>query len=264
MFTKGSRYRNLPESVFLNAKGERFLGKDVRLIPLPENRVMHTVLDGDRLDLLAYKYYGDTTRWWQISDANPDGHFPVDLLDARPTVEELFVLTHQDFNRRFGRLITALKNIGTVRNGLISYFESSAPFESLEIVEPNFLSETIFLIYAPARRAQVLAAIQTENFNYLNSFSFAQASPNIAESFTIDDPEAKRHWEQLLDSLIQTPGVLEVRSWLTEATLKLDYNSNMVQRESLLSLMKKNGFGVDAVPSSRIGKMINIPANQIA
>ena len=26
--------------------------------------------DGDRLDSLAYKYYGDTTLWWIISKAN--------------------------------------------------------------------------------------------------------------------------------------------------------------------------------------------------
>lgn len=26
----------------------------------------------DRLDLLAYQYYGDSTLWWIISQANPD------------------------------------------------------------------------------------------------------------------------------------------------------------------------------------------------
>ena len=33
--------------------------------------------DGDRLDTLAYKYYGDTTLWWVIARAN--GEFNGDL-----------------------------------------------------------------------------------------------------------------------------------------------------------------------------------------
>ena len=32
----------------------------------------HQVSEGDRLDNLAYQYYGDPTVWWRIADANPD------------------------------------------------------------------------------------------------------------------------------------------------------------------------------------------------
>ena len=65
----------------------------------------HTVNGGDRLDLLAYKYYGDTTKWWQICDANPDWHFPLDLLDLTPLVEQVLLLTHADFAVRYDQLI---------------------------------------------------------------------------------------------------------------------------------------------------------------
>ena len=262
MFTKGSRYRNLSESAFLNAKGERLRGKDLRLIRVPESRVLHTVTGGDRLDLLAYKYYGDTTKWWQISDANPEWSFPVDLLDETPIVEELFTLTHPGFELRYAQLITALKNLGTVRNDSIGYFESKEPFESLKPVEPSFLAETVLVIYPPASRPQVLLAIQTQGFQRLDSFSFPQG-PNIAESFTIDDPEAKRGWHSLVDSLSKTAGILDVQSSLTEATLTLVYNSSVVSRESLSGLTAANGFIVTAVPSSRIGRKIKIPPNQI-
>jgi hypothetical protein len=108
----------------------------------------------------------------------------------------------------------------------------------------------------------VLLAIQSQGFHRLNSFNFPQGA-NIAESFTIDDLEAKRGWHLLVDSLSQTPGILEVQSVLAEATLTLIYNSSMVARESLSSLMEKNGFIVTAVPSSRVGKKIKIPPNQI-
>src|SRR6266542_2938191 len=70
MFAKGSRYRNLPESSPVDADGERKRGKQLRLIAQPESQFLHAVQEKDRLDLLAYKYYGDPTRWWQIADAN--------------------------------------------------------------------------------------------------------------------------------------------------------------------------------------------------
>ena len=34
--------------------------------------VSHMVTDRDRLDNLAYQYYGDPTQWWQIAQANPE------------------------------------------------------------------------------------------------------------------------------------------------------------------------------------------------
>ena len=48
-----------------------------------ENDIYHTVRDSDRLDLLAYKYYGglieDSSKfWWIIADVN-NAEFPLDL-----------------------------------------------------------------------------------------------------------------------------------------------------------------------------------------
>lgn len=42
-----------------------------RQISLPEGMVEHVVGIEDRLDLLAYQYYGDARLWWHILDANP-------------------------------------------------------------------------------------------------------------------------------------------------------------------------------------------------
>lgn len=41
-------------------------------IPLSENDVLIYTIRGDRLDNLAYQFYGDTTLWWILSVANPD------------------------------------------------------------------------------------------------------------------------------------------------------------------------------------------------
>jgi copper chaperone CopZ len=268
MFSKGSRYRNLTESVFLNAKAERLLGKHLRLIRRPESNVLHTVTSGDRLDLLAYKYYGDTTKWWQISDANPVSPFPTDLLDQAPLVDELFVLSHPGFQLRYADLITELKNIGAVRNNLISYFDlhehsnSPQPFESLELVEPSFLEETVLVVFTRADRPLVLAAIQDNGFHRLSSFGFPQGA-NLAEAFTIDDLSAKEDWNELIAALRETPGVVQVQSTLTEATLAVNYNSSLLERDSLTGLIKVKGFTFKATQSSRVGRKILVPPNQI-
>jgi nucleoid-associated protein YgaU len=34
----------------------------------------------DRLDTLAYRFYGDSTLWWMIADANPEILFPEPLV----------------------------------------------------------------------------------------------------------------------------------------------------------------------------------------
>jgi hypothetical protein len=41
-------------------------------IPLSENDVLLYTIRGDRLDNLAYQFYGDSTLWWVLSVANPD------------------------------------------------------------------------------------------------------------------------------------------------------------------------------------------------
>lgn len=268
MFNKGSRYVNLSESVFLTAKGERLRGKDLRLIRLPESVVLHTVAGGDRLDLLAYKYYGDTTKWWQISDANPETPFPTDLLDTGPISEELFTLTHAGFAVRYANLITALENIGTVTNDRISYFDlqnnpnSKNPFEFLQSVAPSFLEDTILVVFTPADRGLVLSAIQNHGFHRLSSFSFPDGA-KLAEAFTIDDVEAKESWNELVATLRETPGVLEVHSLPLETTLRVSYNRSMLDPESLASLIKTKGFVFERTQFDRVGQKIRVPPNQI-
>lgn len=71
-----SRYRDC----ILYQDGEiQFFGARRRLdaTPQPDDR-FHLVVDGDRVDLLAYKYLGDPTLWWVICDVN-DLAFPLDL-----------------------------------------------------------------------------------------------------------------------------------------------------------------------------------------
>lgn len=265
MFSKGSRYRNLDETVFLDAKGERSRGKALRRQKRngsSENQFLHTVLSGDRLDLLAYKYYSDTKRWWLIGDGNPEWPFPLDLLDPSPIVEEVFTLAHIDFEKRYSDLVIVLRSIGEVRSDSISFFGPNEPaFETTQTVRPSFLEETILVVYPPNRRSQVLSAIQAQGFHRLHSFGFPQ-NAQFAESFTIDDPAAKLSWQVLLEALRAMPGVVEVQAELTEATVNIVYNTAVTPREALSNLIGSQGFDFSAASNSRVGKKIRIPPNQ--
>jgi hypothetical protein len=249
MFSKGSRYRNLPESTPVNAEGERLRGKDLRLIPPTLGRFLHAVREGDRLGLLAFKYYGDATKWWQISDANPETAFPLDLLDGRPLVEERLVLTPVDFNTRFTDLLTALNALGAVQNAV-----------------QDFLESTVLLVYDPTvtARQQILNQIQVKGFHFLRAFAWTIAT-DTAEAFTFDDLAVKENWQKLVDGLAAMPGVPQVQSILTTATLHLAYNSAMVNRGAILSKIQTAGFALmpESAAFSRSGAKIIVPPNQI-
>ncbi len=80
MFFKGSRYKDISNYTAIDASGRASQTKSLRWIPNTPGTFIHTVKEGDRLDLLAFKYYGTPTKWWLICDANPDTIFPTDLL----------------------------------------------------------------------------------------------------------------------------------------------------------------------------------------
>ncbi len=58
---------------------QEFIGARQRIdtTPRPDD-VFHTVVGGDRIDLLAYRYLGRADLWWVICDYN-DVFFPLEL-----------------------------------------------------------------------------------------------------------------------------------------------------------------------------------------
>jgi hypothetical protein len=78
-----SRYR---DCVVYQDGDTRFFGARPRLdtTPQPDDR-FHVATDGDRIDVLAYCYFGDATLWWLIADWN-DIAFPLDLPPSGTTL----------------------------------------------------------------------------------------------------------------------------------------------------------------------------------
>lgn len=261
MFTRGSRYRNLPESSPVDAAGERLRGKDLREIPPPLDwPFRHTVREGERLDLLAFKYYGEPTKWWQIADANPQEAFPLDLLDRSPVIKERFVLRCLDFESRFRSLVLSLPILGQVSTPVETSFDGSKP------VEPSFLQTTIIVTYAPSpsTHQSIVDSIELPaiGFHFLRAFEWP-APPNTAEAFTFDDRVTRDRWRTLVATLTSR-GVLELQSRIAESTLDLTYNSAITSRESILTLMNSLGFTLQPATTAftSVGSRIVIPPHQ--
>jgi nucleoid-associated protein YgaU len=70
MFTKQSRYHQVPEDFVTDAAGRRIPYKLLRLISSGRSVQAHRVAIGDRLDLIAFHYLNDPEQFWRICDAN--------------------------------------------------------------------------------------------------------------------------------------------------------------------------------------------------
>ena len=66
-----NRYQNI--SIIKNSQGVSYY-RDNKYpeIPLSINDIYIVASEGDRFDMLANQYYGDSSLWWIISIANPD------------------------------------------------------------------------------------------------------------------------------------------------------------------------------------------------
>ena len=66
-----NRYQNTP--VIKSPTGKRMYATSrYPEIPLTENDVYVYTSQGDRYDVLALNYYGDSSLWWIIAAANPN------------------------------------------------------------------------------------------------------------------------------------------------------------------------------------------------
>lgn len=250
MFAKNSRYFGLPESSPVNAAGERLRGKNLRLIAPSPGTFLHIVQGRDRLDLMAFRYYQEPTKWWQISDANPDFAFPVDLLDRGPIREQTLALVSVDSEARFDGLVSDLTSIGEVRNPLMDFSESSVVV----------LSVTQFT------RVQIINQIGSRGLHYLHSFAWNDGM-TTGELFRFDDRIAKQNWGLLMQDLKNLPGILELQSIAEDGTVRLVYNSSMIERARILKVIGLRSYDVDqqlSQSSDRVGAQVVIPPNGVA
>lgn len=108
VFSKLSRYRKVPDVAVPDARGRVVTAKGIRPLPEVTGSFAHTVDAGDRLDQLAYLYYGQPLQYWHICDANPRFLSPLALLDQEPVVTTRFPLTAPAGDPPWAALLAAL------------------------------------------------------------------------------------------------------------------------------------------------------------
>ena len=72
-FPPNSRYHGIETKTMKTNTGEMIVYLKRRFVPASENFALlqiHTVMQGDRLDLLAHSYLGDSEQFWRLCDAN--------------------------------------------------------------------------------------------------------------------------------------------------------------------------------------------------
>jgi hypothetical protein len=83
-YPRTSRYHDAEIGVHRQPDGTEVRYTKRRLLPPLDHDgdlQPHVVGAGERPDLLAQRYFGDSAQWWQIADANP-------VLDPRELTEE--------------------------------------------------------------------------------------------------------------------------------------------------------------------------------
>ena len=70
MFTSSSRYHDVDTYQVTRPDGTVVTVTRAPVIPKGQIVGLHPRLDGERLDLLAYRYLGDATQGWALCSAN--------------------------------------------------------------------------------------------------------------------------------------------------------------------------------------------------
>lgn len=77
MFTLASRYASQPVFAVDRGNGQVVRYVAPRILPAPEDQVVatrHRAIDGERIDLVAWRNLASPTAWWMIADANRVTH----------------------------------------------------------------------------------------------------------------------------------------------------------------------------------------------
>lgn len=87
MLFKGSRYTTSTIVEATDASGRTTRALSMRVIAPPPSALAYTVTEGERLDMLAARFYGEATKYWHILDANPETLNPFELLVPGRTIQ---------------------------------------------------------------------------------------------------------------------------------------------------------------------------------
>jgi Phage Tail Protein X len=127
MFGKLSRYRDVPLVTVPDGSGRVVTATDFRPLPEVTGTFAHTVDAGDRLDQLAWSYYGRPQEYWHICDANPGFLSPLALLGQEPLATTRFPLTAPPSGPPWGAALAALAATTGVEDATVEEIAQLVP-----------------------------------------------------------------------------------------------------------------------------------------
>jgi hypothetical protein len=266
MFSKISRYRNLPDVAVQDAKGRVLSARSLRLQPEVSGTFRHTVEEADRLDHLAFKYYDQPRDWWRIADGNPEFLSPQALLGDEPRSTIRLPLRWEGPSPPWSELLRALQQRPGVETAFFGAPE--LPQAAVEVVQgrPAFTVD-------PALTTELDAGVRTQ------TVTAALAAALSAEGVRLTGGQPPGVRLEKVDAV--TWRVTELPSWRIhgfhhfpdEALLQVDesalhchwvltvtYNTLTTSAGDLRVLVEQRGFTArHPTEVGRIGKPIVIP-----
>lgn len=250
MFERDSRYRFI--NVFQETTPARgaVRSTQLRIVPETSGRLLHRVHQSDRLDLLAYRYYRNSTAWWRICDANSAASYPLDLIDAAPCVQEHYVLDVPRFWTWRAQLPSALAQLGTTRWVGSTLFVTddvtwlSTLGDASDTLQPPTRDCIVAACFSEPFPAQSLRAAITTSGLTLRDVHVEQAGPARTELWYCQDVALSEAWSTMLCRLRDAAGVLSVEPSTGVWSVRVAYNARQMSHEQVVDVITAGGFEV--------------------
>lgn len=263
MFAKNSRYYKLESSAELDARGQVFEAKILRLLPDTPGQFQHIVEGSDRLDTLAYKYYQDPLQWWRLCDANPEFYFPTDLIGKSPQRTKRFSLQWDQNHIPWSSLAETLTRQPGVEKVQIGTQDQTYPDEFyfdaglLFSMNASLVSEIDASIRAQELTAALALPFQTSNNEVGSDIRLETIS---STEWRLQDLYSKNLYTLRLEQ-----GAINVYRSTIRAiwSVTVFFNQQNVTSETLAGIIEAfapavlNVLSID--PIQRIGKSIIVP-----
>lgn len=263
VFSRISRYRGLPDVVVPDARGRSVESRSLRLLPDTEGALLHTVEEGDRLDHLADRYFGQSRSWWHIADANPEFLSPQALLGRGPEAVAQIPVEWEGWAAPWSGLLRALREVPGVESAAMGTPALSEPAVELRVApDPVFELD-------PALSQELTAGVPLQEVRP----ALAQAligwgvalSPEVrlempdAVTWTLTDRAERRVWVFGLDADAGVLGVypaVPAHLW----AVRVGFNRLLASAGDLAAVAEELGFRAEQpVDEPRVGRQVVIP-----
>ncbi len=265
MLTKRSRYYKLSEASFPDRQGVARQCKALRRFSEIDAQFLHTLDAGDRLDHLAYKYYGQSLHWWRICDANLDFASPLALLDKLPSVTIRFDLTTQCYPLPLAQLSRDLDALPGVVSVVKEVFSEELKTSIIDGPPLFTLANSLLSALSTAVMTQHLPlaldmALQAQGVTLTGGLRFSAPQANLWQIDVNYSEHIYRFWYVAdIDVISVNTAALE-----TALSLSITFNRNSIDQQSIADCIAAAGFVIAETQTQvRLGQGVLIPPKYI-